>query len=115
MYTQDTPDCPLISTHVHQKSIGYICWLNSVTLIFINSFALRNIVMDEPLFRATSLGSDRNPAPLSSLLFLLSAMQKNLSNLLNLQNLMKRDPQSYVEEFTTQYRHYQSQLHMFQL
>jgi hypothetical protein len=35
-------------------------------------------------------------------------MQKNLSNLLNLQNLMKRSPQSYKEEFTTQLRKYEA-------
>ena len=39
-------------------------------------------------------------------------MQKHPTNLLNLQNLMKRDPGSYVEEFTTQWQAY---LHQYQL
>ncbi|XP_062507467.1 protein SDA1 homolog isoform X2 [Corticium candelabrum] len=36
-------------------------------------------------------------------------------NLPQLQNLIKRDPQSYEEEFLQQYRHYQAQLQIFQL
>ncbi|XP_034402561.1 protein SDA1 homolog [Cyclopterus lumpus] len=37
------------------------------------------------------------------------------NNLPQLQNLIKRDPQSYVEEFQQQYRHYQSNLQIFKL
>ncbi|TNN55539.1 Protein SDA1 [Liparis tanakae] len=37
------------------------------------------------------------------------------NNLPQLQNLIKRDPQSYVEEFLQQYRHYQSNLQIFKL
>ncbi|XP_058473290.1 protein SDA1 homolog [Solea solea] len=37
------------------------------------------------------------------------------NNLPQLQNLIKRDPQSYVEEFMQQYRHYQSNVHIFRL
>ncbi|XP_010779978.1 protein SDA1 homolog [Notothenia coriiceps] len=37
------------------------------------------------------------------------------NNLPQLQNLIKRDPQSYVEEFQQQYRHYQSNLQIFRL
>ena len=40
-------------------------------------------------------------------------MIKNTANLLNLQNLMKRDPQSYLEEFRQQQRHFQANLHIF--
>ncbi|KAK5879068.1 hypothetical protein CesoFtcFv8_024412 [Champsocephalus esox] len=37
------------------------------------------------------------------------------NNLPQLQNLIKRDPQSYVEEFQQQYRHYQSNVQIFRL
>ncbi|KAM9734617.1 protein SDA1 homolog [Menidia menidia] len=37
------------------------------------------------------------------------------NNLPQLQNLIKRDPQSYVEEFLQQYRHYQSNVQIFRL
>ncbi|XP_071847511.1 protein SDA1 homolog [Apostichopus japonicus] len=37
------------------------------------------------------------------------------SNLPQLQNLIKRDPESYFEEFQQQHRHYQSHLQVFQL
>ncbi|XP_054468221.1 protein SDA1 homolog [Anoplopoma fimbria] len=37
------------------------------------------------------------------------------NNLPQLQNLIKRDPQSYVEEFLQQYRHYQSNVQIFKL
>ncbi|XP_038063105.1 protein SDA1 homolog [Patiria miniata] len=37
------------------------------------------------------------------------------NNLPQLQNLIKRDPQSYIEEFLQQYRHYESNLQIFQL
>lgn len=37
------------------------------------------------------------------------------TNLPQLQNLIKRDPQSYTEEFLQQYRHYQSNVQIFQL
>ncbi|XP_029301366.1 protein SDA1 homolog [Cottoperca gobio] len=37
------------------------------------------------------------------------------NNLPQLQNLIKRDPQSYVEEFQQQYRHYQSNVQIFKL
>lgn len=37
------------------------------------------------------------------------------NNLPQLQNLIKRDPQSYVEEFLQQYRHYQSNIQIFKL
>ncbi|KAJ8402331.1 hypothetical protein AAFF_G00368200 [Aldrovandia affinis] len=37
------------------------------------------------------------------------------TNLPQLQNLIKRDPQSYTEEFLQQYRHYQSNVHVFKL
>ncbi|XP_072040990.1 protein SDA1 homolog [Amphiura filiformis] len=37
------------------------------------------------------------------------------NNLPQLQNLIKRDPESYHEEFQQQYRHYQSNLQIFQL
>ncbi|XP_071385517.1 protein SDA1 homolog isoform X1 [Centroberyx affinis] len=37
------------------------------------------------------------------------------TNLPQLQNLIKRDPQSYVEEFQQQYRHYQSNVQIFKL
>ncbi|XP_034048282.1 protein SDA1 homolog [Thalassophryne amazonica] len=37
------------------------------------------------------------------------------SNLPQLQNLIKRDPESYVEEFLQQYRHYQSNVQIFKL
>ena len=40
-------------------------------------------------------------------------MIKNTANLLNLQNLMKRDPQSYLEEFRQQQRHFAANLHIF--
>ncbi|XP_071477530.1 protein SDA1 homolog [Diadema antillarum] len=36
-------------------------------------------------------------------------------NLPQLQNVIKRDPESYVEEFLQQYRHYQSTLQVFQM
>lgn len=32
-----------------------------------------------------------------------------------LQNLIKRDPMSYVDEYTRQLRHYETQLKLFQL
>lgn len=41
-------------------------------------------------------------------------MLKNTANLLNLQNLMKRDPQSYLEEFRQQQRHFMANLQIFQ-
>jgi protein SDA1 len=41
-------------------------------------------------------------------------MIKNTANLLNLQNLMKRDPQSYLEEFRQQQRHFMANLQIFQ-
>ncbi|KAK5852164.1 hypothetical protein PBY51_023657 [Eleginops maclovinus] len=37
------------------------------------------------------------------------------NNLPQLQNLIKRDPQSYLEEFQQQYRHYQSNVQIFKL
>ncbi|XP_076014584.1 protein SDA1 homolog [Genypterus blacodes] len=37
------------------------------------------------------------------------------NNLPQLQNLIKRDPPSYIEEFLQQYRHYQSNVHIFKL
>ncbi|XP_048457686.1 protein SDA1 homolog isoform X2 [Rhincodon typus] len=37
------------------------------------------------------------------------------SNLPQLQNLIKRDPSSYTEEFTQQYHHYQSNVRIFRL
>ncbi|VDI13233.1 protein SDA1, partial [Mytilus galloprovincialis] len=37
------------------------------------------------------------------------------NNLPQLQNLIKRDPNSYREEFLQQYRHFQSNLQIFQL
>ncbi|XP_036385220.1 protein SDA1 homolog [Megalops cyprinoides] len=37
------------------------------------------------------------------------------TNLPQLQNLIKRDPQSYTEEFLQQYRHYQSNVEVFKL
>ncbi|XP_053195871.1 protein SDA1 homolog [Scomber japonicus] len=37
------------------------------------------------------------------------------NNLPQLQNLIKRDPQSYVDEFQQQYRHYQSNVQIFKL
>lgn len=37
------------------------------------------------------------------------------NNLPQLQNLIKRDPQSYTEEFQQQYRHYQSNVQIFKL
>ncbi|XP_068430070.1 protein SDA1 homolog isoform X1 [Clinocottus analis] len=37
------------------------------------------------------------------------------TNLPQLQNLIKRDPQSYAEEFQQQYRHYQSNVQIFKL
>lgn len=37
------------------------------------------------------------------------------NNLPQLQNLIKRDPQSYVDEFLQQYRHYQSNVEIFKL
>lgn len=37
------------------------------------------------------------------------------NNLPQLQNLIKRDPQSYIEEFQQQYRHYQSNVQIFKL
>ncbi|XP_072352405.1 protein SDA1 homolog [Scyliorhinus torazame] len=37
------------------------------------------------------------------------------SNLPQLQNLIKRDPQSYTEEFTQQFHHYQSTVRIFKL
>ncbi|KAK9532516.1 hypothetical protein VZT92_009896 [Zoarces viviparus] len=37
------------------------------------------------------------------------------NNLPQLQNLIKRDPQSYVDEFQQQYRHYQSNMQIFKL
>ncbi|XP_062290403.1 protein SDA1 homolog isoform X2 [Scomber scombrus] len=37
------------------------------------------------------------------------------NNLPQLQNLIKRDPQSYVDEFLQQYRHYQSNVQIFKL
>uniref|UniRef100_A0A3P8WR27 Protein SDA1 n=1 Tax=Cynoglossus semilaevis TaxID=244447 RepID=A0A3P8WR27_CYNSE len=47
----------------------------------------------------------------------MSGRQNNKlpNNLPQLQNLIKRDPQSYVEEFLQQYRHYQSNVHIFKL
>ena len=42
-------------------------------------------------------------------------MQKNPTNLLQLQNLMKRDPGSYVEEFSAQWQSYLHHLHLIQL
>uniref|UniRef100_A0A8C7Y012 Protein SDA1 n=1 Tax=Oryzias sinensis TaxID=183150 RepID=A0A8C7Y012_9TELE len=44
-----------------------------------------------------------------------SANNKLPNNLPQLQNLIKRDPQSYVDEFLQQYRHYQSNLQIFKL
>ncbi|XP_072310860.1 protein SDA1 homolog [Eucyclogobius newberryi] len=37
------------------------------------------------------------------------------NNLPQLQNLIKRDPQSYLDEFLQQYRHYQSNIQIFKL
>ncbi|XP_071321637.1 protein SDA1 homolog [Trachinotus anak] len=47
----------------------------------------------------------------------MSGRQNNKlpNNLPQLQNLIKRDPQSYVEEFQQQYRHYQSNVQIFKL
>lgn len=47
----------------------------------------------------------------------MSGRQNNKlpNNLPQLQNLIKRDPQSYVDEFLQQYRHYQSNVHIFKL
>ncbi|XP_034565936.1 protein SDA1 homolog [Notolabrus celidotus] len=47
----------------------------------------------------------------------MSGRQSNKlpNNLPQLQNLIKRDPQSYVEEFQQQYRHYQSNVQIFKL
>uniref|UniRef100_A0A672YCZ5 Protein SDA1 n=1 Tax=Sphaeramia orbicularis TaxID=375764 RepID=A0A672YCZ5_9TELE len=47
----------------------------------------------------------------------MSGRQNNKlpNNLPQLQNLIKRDPQSYVEEFLQQYRHYQSNVQIFKL
>ncbi|XP_029921931.1 protein SDA1 homolog [Myripristis murdjan] len=47
----------------------------------------------------------------------MSGRQNNKlpNNLPQLQNLIKRDPQSYLEEFLQQYRHYQSNVQIFRL
>ncbi|KAG7237018.1 hypothetical protein INR49_032897 [Caranx melampygus] len=47
----------------------------------------------------------------------MSGRQNNKlpNNLPQLQNLIKRDPQSYVEEFLQQYRHYKSNVQIFKL
>ncbi|XP_034752631.1 protein SDA1 homolog [Etheostoma cragini] len=47
----------------------------------------------------------------------MSGRQNNKlpNNLPQLQNLIKRDPQSYVDEFLQQYRHYQSNVQIFKL
>ncbi|KAM6986002.1 protein SDA1 homolog [Aplochiton taeniatus] len=47
----------------------------------------------------------------------MSGRQNNKlpNNLPQLQNLIKRDPQSYTEEFQQQYRHYQSNVQIFKL
>ncbi|XP_070706421.1 protein SDA1 homolog [Pempheris klunzingeri] len=47
----------------------------------------------------------------------MSGRQNNKlpNNLPQLQNLIKRDPQSYVEEFQQQHRHYQSNVQIFRL
>ncbi|KAM9307184.1 protein SDA1 homolog [Pholidichthys leucotaenia] len=47
----------------------------------------------------------------------MSGRQSNKlpNNLAQLQNLIKRDPPSYVEEFLQQHRHYQSNLEVFKL
>ncbi|KAF6733157.1 SDA1-like protein [Oryzias melastigma] len=47
----------------------------------------------------------------------MSGRQNNKlpNNLPQLQNLIKRDPQSYVDEFLQQYRHFQSNLQIFKL
>ncbi|XP_011602900.1 protein SDA1 homolog [Takifugu rubripes] len=47
----------------------------------------------------------------------MSGRQNNKlpSNLPQLQNLIKRDPQSYVDEFLQQHRHYQSNVQIFKL
>ncbi|KAM6902362.1 protein SDA1 homolog [Xenentodon cancila] len=47
----------------------------------------------------------------------MSGRQSNKlpNNLPQLQNLIKRDPQSYVEEFLQQHRHYQSNVQIFKL
>ncbi|XP_077478524.1 protein SDA1 homolog [Stigmatopora argus] len=47
----------------------------------------------------------------------MSGRQSNKlpNNLPQLQNLIKRDPPSYVEEFLQQYRHYQSNVQIFKL
>uniref|UniRef100_A0A3Q1H394 Protein SDA1 n=1 Tax=Acanthochromis polyacanthus TaxID=80966 RepID=A0A3Q1H394_9TELE len=47
----------------------------------------------------------------------MSGRQSNKlpNNLPQLQNLIKRDPQSYVDEFLQQYRHYQSNVQIFKL
>ncbi|XP_061554496.1 protein SDA1 homolog [Phycodurus eques] len=47
----------------------------------------------------------------------MSGRQNNKlpNNLPQLQNLIKRDPQSYVNEFLQQYRHYQSNVQIFKL
>jgi len=37
------------------------------------------------------------------------------NNLAQLQNLIKRDPESYIEDFTQQWRHYESNLELFKL
>lgn len=42
-------------------------------------------------------------------------MQKDPTNLLNLRNLMKRDPGAYYEEFKQQYRHFEANLQIFKL
>ncbi len=38
-----------------------------------------------------------------------------IANLLTLQNLMRKDPDSYREEFLQQWRHYQSLLNIFKI
>uniref|UniRef100_A0A3B3Z7F5 Protein SDA1 n=1 Tax=Periophthalmus magnuspinnatus TaxID=409849 RepID=A0A3B3Z7F5_9GOBI len=47
----------------------------------------------------------------------MSGRQNNKlpNNLPQLQNLIKRDPQSYLDEFLQQYRHYQSNVQIFKL
>ncbi|XP_020780860.1 protein SDA1 homolog [Boleophthalmus pectinirostris] len=47
----------------------------------------------------------------------MSGRQNNKlpNNLPQLQNLIKRDPQSYIDEFLQQYRHYQSNIQIFKL
>lgn len=41
--------------------------------------------------------------------------QSLIMNLPQLQNLIKRDPQSYKDEFAQQWRHYESSLAIFRL